>query len=237
LYQGAGCSNSQIELLTGIPGPPLDQIAAEYRACASTTELVKLHDSASNTAGSPKPGDRLLAQIALTCHRKDFNAVEKANAFAALKAAKALNNKQLAELLSLSPGMVTQVLSILEQEPTVQRRIASGELSMTSAYALSQEKDPAKRRQLAEQATSKGLSRSAIRAAAKSKPTSTVVCRITDGRVTVTCERTLDATGLIELLTQTASAVRKAAKQGLDLPTIERVLADRAKLKPAGASA
>jgi len=58
LYQGAGCSNSQIELLTGIPGPPLDQIAAEYRACASTTELVKLHDSASNTAGSPKPGDR-----------------------------------------------------------------------------------------------------------------------------------------------------------------------------------
>lgn len=129
------------------------------------------------------------------------------------------------------------MLSILEQEPAVQSRIASGELSMTGAYALSQEKDPVKRRELAAQATSKGLSRNAIKDATRSKPTSTVVCRITDGKVTVTCERTLDPNGLIELLTQTASAVRKAAKQGLDLPTIERVLADRAKLKPTGATA
>jgi hypothetical protein len=81
LYHGAGCSSSQIELLTGQPqivvrntmhrlGIPLRpehmspallrlraaarqdflaQVAAEYRACGSTSEVAKLHDCATNT--------------------------------------------------------------------------------------------------------------------------------------------------------------------------------------------
>ena len=81
LYHGAGCSSSQIELLTGqpqavvratmhrlrIPLRPehmspallrlraaarqdfLTQVAAEYRACGSTTEVAKMHDCATNT--------------------------------------------------------------------------------------------------------------------------------------------------------------------------------------------
>jgi ParB/RepB/Spo0J family partition protein len=180
--------------------------------------------------GPPKEADRLLAQLVITCQRKDFNALEKALAFSKLKAAKALNNKQLAELLSLSPSMVTQLLSLLEQEPEVQQRVASGELSLTAAYALRQEKDPQKRSELAAQAANQRLSRSAIQATTRGKAASTVVCRMTDGKISVSCERTLNATNLIALLTQTAAAVRKAAKEGLDLPTIERVLADRAKL-------
>ena len=81
LYNGAGCSSCQIELLTGQPqvvvrasmhrlgialrpehmSPALlrlraaarqeflAQVAAEYRACGSTSEVAKLHDCATNT--------------------------------------------------------------------------------------------------------------------------------------------------------------------------------------------
>lgn len=205
-----------------------------YRA-AGKIGLKELH--ACVLDGPPKEADRLLAQLVITCQRKDFNALEKAQAFSKLKAAKSLNNKQLAELLSLSPSMVTQLLSLLDQEPEVQDRVASGELSLTAAYALRQEKDPAKRRELAAQASGQGLSRAAIQEATRTKSTSTVVCRMTDGKITVNSERKLDATSLIALLTHTAAAVRKAAKDGLDLPTIERVLADRAKLPSSGVTA
>lgn len=184
----------------------------------------------------PKEADQLLAQLVITCQRRDFNPLEKAQAYARLKAAKSLTNKQLAETLHVSPATVTQVLSILEQEPEIQGRIARGEFSMTGAYAIRQEKDPRKRKELAEQASVEGLSRSAIQAAARGKTISTVVCRLASGKITVASEKTLDAARLIELLQQAASAVRKAAKQGLDLPTIERVLADRAKHPSPGES-
>ena len=81
LYNGAGCSSNQIELLTGQPqivvrasmrrlgialrpehmSPALlrlraaarqdflAQVAAEYRACGSTSEVAKLHGCATNT--------------------------------------------------------------------------------------------------------------------------------------------------------------------------------------------
>jgi hypothetical protein len=93
LYNGAGCSSTQIELLTGQPqivvrahmhrlGIPLraehmspallrlraaarqdflTQVAAEYRACGSTTEVAKLHTCSATTvfrwlAGVTVPG-------------------------------------------------------------------------------------------------------------------------------------------------------------------------------------
>lgn len=101
----------------------------------------------------------LVQQLVANVQRTDLSPIEKAQGIRSLMDLASLTVTQVSERLGLSPASVSRALRLLTLSPELRERVATGELPADSAYQLSRVADEDERLALADQVTSKSLSR------------------------------------------------------------------------------
>jgi ParB family chromosome partitioning protein len=179
----------------------------------------------------PTDAKRLILQLTANCLRTDLRPIEKAQAFERLKFLNNWTNADLAKNLHISKSAVTISLSHLTHSPEVQAKIDAGEIPPSTAYAISRAPDELARKAMLDSAVAGGLSRSEaadrVKRRGKSEKQTRMVCQLPSGTVTIdtTGEMSLEAIGI--MLRKLSDQCRSAAKQGYDIGTLERILADK----------
>lgn len=93
----------------------------------------------------PTGADQLLTNIRENAKRKDLSALDKANLSERLKAERQMSMKEIAAIVNVTPGMLTQIRSALVAPVKVQRLLHEGKVSITTIYEISKETDEKKR--------------------------------------------------------------------------------------------
>lgn len=101
-------------------------------------------------------------QLVVNCSREDLTPLDKSRAIQRLIELTRWSASAAAVKLGMSPGMVTKLLSLLKLPASVQEKVASGALPLTTAYALSQAPDPVSQEVLASEAANGGLRREVV---------------------------------------------------------------------------
>jgi ParB family chromosome partitioning protein len=122
-------------------------------------------------------GELLAIQMIENCLREDLKPVEQAKAFRVLMEENSWSGNQLAKELGISQSGVVQTLALLDLPEVVQLTVDRGDLSASSAYAISSLEDPAAQAEVAARVVAEKLSRAEtveavkrMAGGAKSKP-------------------------------------------------------------------
>jgi ParB family chromosome partitioning protein len=181
----------------------------------------------------PDANGILLVQLAANCLRSDLKPVEKARAFLRLKEAKKWSNTELAKALNLSKSVVTECLSHLSHPPEVQAMIDDGRLPGSVAYTINRENDPTVREKLVAEAIAGKLTRAdAIQRVKRSDKTSgpfRVRLMLADVEFAITAKKKLSLEQLGSVCRKIGQECSAGARQGFDVRTLERMLADKAR--------
>ncbi len=78
---------------------------------------------------STDPGDIMITQLIANIQRDNLKPLEEARAYAAIKAARGVNNIQLSKLVHKSESQISRILKLLKLSDEDQARIECGELS------------------------------------------------------------------------------------------------------------
>ena len=196
------------------------------------TELLAL-----DLGKEPSRSDLLLAQASIDQHRQTLPPVDRARLFREILATNHWTARQLAESVQVSEAQISRALALLGLPEEVQRLVNEGTLDPSKAYVISQEADPARQVELAR--TASGLSRAKLAAqirkpaarasAAPAVRLARVKLPLPGGVSIAVSGKSLSLEDLIEALSGTLEAARKANKETLDIRTFERVLRDKAK--------
>jgi ParB family chromosome partitioning protein len=109
--------------------------------------------------GTPTAAEVLEDQLVENAVRADLKPTEQARAFRTLMDALELTQERLAERLEISQTTVSQALSLLNLDASVQARVDSGELTVTAAYQIAKVEGGAAQRGLADHVIDGQLSR------------------------------------------------------------------------------
>jgi len=188
--------------------------------------------------------DRLLTdseirviQLTENMHRADLKAIEQVEGVEEVARLNPdMTNKDLAELLSLDPSMMTRLRSASKVIPPVRAALAAGKIGLSTVYAISKCEAPAEQEKMLAQALS-GASRDAIEQAGRKsrngKAATIKLARVKvamPGATLVISGEELNMAGVVELLSETLKEARKAADQ-YDVKTWVRMMADKAKAR------
>ncbi len=126
---------------------------------------------------------------------------------------------------------MTQCLSLLKLEADVQQELNDGRIAASTAYAIARASEEQTKQKLLEAARNGQLSRDdASEAVRKRAPgggkACKIACRLPGKLVTTTCQGRLTLQDIEGICQQLLRESRRAIKQGLDVSTFERVLAD-----------
>ncbi len=190
--------------------------------------------------GELRESELLQRQFIENVQREDLTPIEKAKAIERLMKATGWAATLTAAKLGLSNAAVTRLLSLLTLPDEIRAKVASGELSASSAYELARVKDAGQQAQLADQAASGKLNRDALSGAVKAnknsarKAPSTLPARATaklnEGRSVTVISQSLTLESFIGILEELLARARQARPKGLALDTFLKVLHDQAKL-------
>ncbi len=183
----------------------------------------------------PNAATLLATQLTANCMRKDLTPMEKARGIERLKKLRNFSNVEVANALHMGEAAVTQCLSYLSLPPDVQSAIDTGKIGGSTAYAITRAKDDETKQTLLEAARNGTLSRDdALQAVRKPgtshAKTTRIACRLPGKTVTVTSETRLSVQDLESVWQSLLQESKRASKQGLDVVTFERVLADKSRL-------
>jgi ParB family chromosome partitioning protein len=180
----------------------------------------------------PNAETLLLIQLEANCQRADLKPTEQALAYKRLLEMRKWTLTEMAAALHVSKSTVTQFLSFLNLPENGREMLDAGTLARSTAYAISRETDPARRAALLEKAMQGELRRDDAAKQVSQKPSrpSRVRCtfRIDDAEVTIATEEELEPELCLSLLQALGRELRKAEREGLNVRTLESVLADRA---------
>jgi len=184
-----------------------------------------------------KPDAAVLLETQLTanCLRRDLTPIEKAQAIQRLKTLRNFSNIEVAKALHISESSVTQCLSHLTLSADVQADIAGGKIASSTAYAIARADDEETKQSLMQAAREGTLSRDdALRAVSKRGSLRAkavrITCRLPDVTVTMCSESSISLQEIQVICQKLMRSCRRAAKQGLDVATFERVLADQSRV-------
>ncbi len=113
--------------------------------------------------------DHQLAEWALieNLQREDLNPIERAEAFRGLTERFGLSHADVAQRIGLDRSTITNMLRLLELDPSVRDLVRDGLLSMGQARALAGVVDAAAQRLLAQRVVAEGMSVRAVESAVK----------------------------------------------------------------------
>ena len=182
-------------------------------------------------------------QLVVNCSRDGLEPLEKARAIRRLMEGAKWSAAQVAVKLGISPGMVSKLLALLSLPDSVQEKVASGTLPLTTAYALSQARDADSQRQLASQAANGGLTRDAVvertktrkaprRPATKSRRNAARRDRVNialgGGRSVAVAGPSLTLPAMIDWLVELLERLRDAQGRNVEMSEAVRLIASQA---------
>jgi ParB family chromosome partitioning protein len=187
----------------------------------------------------PDADKLLMTQLASNCLRVDLTPMEKAKAFQRLKDSRGWSNAELVTALHVSKATVTQCLALLSLPEEVQAQVDAGQIAGSTAYAIARAKDEGTRQSMLAAARDGNLSRDAACRTVRGRQRgegrgSKITCRLPQAVVTITSDKQLLLKDLIGLWRAMLRESRRAAGQGFDVGTFERVLADRSRATAVG---
>lgn len=174
-------------------------------------------------------GDQLLlTQMAANCMRVDLKPTEKAIAYLRLKKSRNWSHAELAQAMHISKATVTQTLSYLSLPDEAKAKLDAGELSGSTAYAISREADPEAQRRLLQAAMNGKLRRddATARVSKRKNGRHRSVFRVGGAEVTMSVENDLGLADYVTILQQLIRRCRRAEKEGLSVSTLERMMSD-----------
>ncbi|APZ94550.1 ParB/RepB/Spo0J family partition protein [Fuerstiella marisgermanici] len=182
-------------------------------------------------AEKPPPDVLLLTQLAANCHRADLKPTELANSFQRLRDLKGWSNSEIARQLSVSKARVTQVMSYLKLPDNVKAMLDNGSLPGSTAYAISRAPDEATQQRMVTEAIQGKLKRddASRRVTRKESATAAVRCRLSlkEASLVLTTPKRVSLDQIISISQELIRECRRAARQGIDVTTLERVLQDQ----------
>jgi ParB family chromosome partitioning protein len=186
----------------------------------------------------PNADEMLTIQLTINTQRQDLNPIEKMSGYHKLMQLKGWNSAQLAEHLSVSKSMVTRVLALGKLSTSEQLLVAEGVIGSADAYALSRLNDEA--RETANRLAKEGklgrdtLERLARKKSDKSSKSRTIRLELGAFKGSFQTEQAIVLSDLIDWLDQAIRECKRAAKKGLDVTTLAKVLADRSRFERQG---
>lgn len=174
-------------------------------------------------------------QLVSAIHRSDLSAYDKAVAKRSIKAARKVNNTQLAEVLCIDSSLVTRYLSVFECIQPVQEAAKAGKLGVSDWYALS--KLPPDEQPALLEMKLNGASRDTLERHGRKRrngtttavKVSTIKVSLAGGLSVVIRGEGIDLEQGIEALVEAAKEGRKARDQGLDARTWSKVMEQKSK--------
>ncbi|MCA9048864.1 MAG: ParB/RepB/Spo0J family partition protein [Planctomycetaceae bacterium] len=195
----------------------------------AAANLLKLASIPAMVLPSRPDGDQLLlTQMAANCMRVDLKPTEKAIAYLRLKKSRNWSHADLAQAMHISKATVTQTLSYLSLPDEAKAKLDAGELSGSTAYAISRESDPEAQRRLLQAAMTGKLRRDDVsaRVSRRKNGRQRSVFRVGGAEVTMSVENDLGLADYVTILQQLISRCRRAEKEGLSVSTLERMMSD-----------
>ncbi|MCA9213984.1 MAG: ParB/RepB/Spo0J family partition protein [Planctomycetales bacterium] len=181
--------------------------------------MARIETASALVLDSRPDGDTLLlTQLAANCMRVDLKPTEKALAFKRLKDSRGYSNTELAAAMHVSKATVTRVMSYLDLPDETQQKLDAGEISSADAYSIAR---------APESANDKRSRQAGSRQNGKPRRNKRVTYRLADADITIASVDPLDLDVLAAQLQKLISECRKAARDGLDAETLQRVLASR----------
>ncbi len=186
----------------------------------------------------PSAEELLTMQLTVNGQRQDFNPIEKMLAYYKLMQLKGWNGAQLAEHLCVSKAMVTRTLALAKLSNSEQLLVAEGKIGSADAYALTR-LDSESRSTATRLANEGKLGREVLEKLARTATEKTAKkrqVRLEFGSFTGSfqSEQAFAMADLIDWLGQLLGECKKAARKGLDVSTLSRVLADRSRSESQG---
>jgi ParB family chromosome partitioning protein len=180
----------------------------------------------------PDPDMLLLTQLTANGMREDLKLSDRALAYRRLKEMRGLTNAELASIMHVSKSLVTETLSYLELPPEALTLLDEGKIAGSTAYAISRAPDEATKQELLNKAIRGELRREdAARAVSRSPSVRTQKQRYTfclaSAEISVATDNEKDLECIIELFQELGRECRRAARQGLNVSTFQRVLKDK----------
>jgi ParB family chromosome partitioning protein len=180
----------------------------------------------------PDPETLLLTQLAANSMREDLKPSDKAMSYRRLKEMGGLSNVELAVRVNVSKSVVTETLSYLELPPEALALLDAGKIAGSTAYAISRAPDETTKQELLGKAILGELRREdAARAVSRSPsvraPKQRSMFRLASAEISVAMDGEPKIQSLIEVFQELVRECRRAARQGLNVSTFERVLKDK----------
>lgn len=184
------------------------------------------------------PAEVIHHQLVANCQREDLRPLEKARAIAHLMKAAGWSHSDAAAKLGMTNSAITRALAILALPAPIREQVNAGQIPASAAYELARIKDPQQQADFAARLAAGQITRDALAGSIKAqkpgKPV-TATSKATRARaqlgpghlVTVSCDG-LNLEKFIATLEELLAKARKARTQGVDLPTLCRMLRDRA---------
>lgn len=154
--------------------------------------------------------------------REDLNGIELAKSFSALMELNAWSATELAQNVNVSKAKVSKALALLKLPEDLQTRIATGEISPSTAYELVKVKDQTVQKQLADRAAAGQMTqpeaaqatKKTSPAAAKRRSTNETFRTGDNVRVTIVARRDLGEAGMVQALLEVIENLRGRSKGG-----------------------
>lgn len=180
----------------------------------------------------PDADTLLLTQLAANCVRSDLKPSERALAYQRLKESRRWSHAELAKAMHISKSKVTQTLSFLALSEEARTLLDAGQLPESTAYAIAREPDSDRRKVMLRAAVNGDLKRDEANRRVKKKSAAKMkhrrcVFQLSNGEISIAVSEELEIPGCVALLQQLIRHCRAAAKDGLNVETFARVLADR----------
>ena len=183
----------------------------------------------------PSTAELRILQHSLDAHREQFTPMERSNLLAEIQRETGWSVGELVEQLSLDQSVISKAIAYQRLAPEIQAMLQAGTIRTDQAYLISQTSDFAEQLQLLK--SSEGLSRDQFRAKVKGNGQAKTKAKratfVLPGGMNIIVsgsESTLEQ--VIDGLTSVLKELRRGLSQGLDIVTAQRVLKDKAKVKP-----
>jgi len=179
-----------------------------------------------------------MAQASIDLHKQHLPPVDRARLFESIIAEKGFTGKEAAELLGISPSLLSRYLCLTKLAPDLQQLVNSGQMEWTKGSLIAQATlDHDQQREMAK--TAAGMSRDKLAATVRKQRSGNgeasgvrvnrLKVPLPGGTVVTLAGNDLSLSDVIEVLTETLKAARKANEESLDGKTWVRVMADKAK--------
>lgn len=184
-----------------------------------------------------KPGLATLRtlQISLEAHKIGLTAMERSDVLQRIRVETDWSVSELADQLSMKQPLVSKLLALQKLAPEIQSKLRSREFEdIEKAYLLSQAEQPEQQLRLMDEAPKLSREQLRQRLSGTAEPkTPSASFALPDGVVVSVRGSDLTLSKAIETLVTATKALRRGLAQQLDIHTVQRVMVDRSKARPA----